>query len=133
MLTALDGPDLYLDRDVAREELGRRGQFNVIEMSSGWKVDVIFAKRRAFSRTELERRGRATILGTVMSVASAEDTVLSKLEWAKLGSSDRQLVDVAGVVKTQGPALDRSYIEEWLDELGVRHLWNRVLSSLDES
>ena len=130
LLTALEGPDVYLDRDVAHEELARRGQFNVIEMSSGWKVDVIFAKRRAFSRTELERRVRATILGTDLFVASPEDAILSKLEWAKLGGSDRQLADVSGIVKTQGTSLDRAYVEEWLDDLGVRGLWLRVLAAL---
>jgi hypothetical protein len=59
-------------------------------------------------------------------VATAEDTILAKLEWAKLGGSDRQLDDVSGILDVRGNELDLAYIEHWLDELGVRELWNRV-------
>ena len=72
------------------------------------------------------------MFGTDLFVAPPEDTVLSKLEWAKLGGSERQLVDVGGIVKTQGSRLDRAYIASWLDDLGVRELWSRVLASVDE-
>lgn len=132
LVAALQRPDTYLDAEVAREELGRRGQFNVIDVSSGWKVDVIFAKQRSFSRMELTRRVRANVLGVDLFLASAEDTVLSKLEWAKLGGSERQVRDASGIVELQGTALDRAYIEGWLDELGVRDLWERVLASSNQ-
>ncbi len=122
----LAGPDLYLDAEVARDELLRRGQFNVIDAESGWKVDVIIAKRRPFSRAELQRRIRTAMLGVELYVASAEDTLLAKLEWAKLGESERQLRDVAGIVQLQGASLDHDYIESWLDDLGVRDLWRKV-------
>jgi len=59
-------------------------------------------------------------------VATPEDTILAKLEWAKFGMSERQLRDVRGIVDVQGKSLDRDYIERWLDDLGVRELWNRV-------
>jgi hypothetical protein len=42
-----------------------------------------------------------TLLGVAIHVATAEDTVLAKLEWAKLGESERQLADVRG--KTAAP------------------------------
>jgi hypothetical protein len=125
-LAALESEDLYFDVDVARDEFRRRGQFNVIDGATSWKVDVIFRKSRAFSREELKRRIRATVLGVDVSVATVEDTILAKLEWAKLGESERQLRDVRGMLDVQGDALDREYVERWLDELGVRELWDRV-------
>ena len=39
LLVRIEGPDTYADRDVARQELGSRGQFNVIDIASGWKID----------------------------------------------------------------------------------------------
>jgi hypothetical protein len=90
-LAALSGDDVYFDADVARDELRRRGQFNVIDGSTAWKVDIIFRKGRPFSRAEMSRRVAATVLGVDVFVATAEDTVLAKLEWAKLGESERQL------------------------------------------
>lgn len=66
------------------------------------------------------------ILGTDVPTATAEDTVIAKLEWAKLGASDRQLEDVAGILRVRGPDLDFGYIERWVAELGLAEPWQRV-------
>lgn len=52
--------------------------------------------------------------------------MLAKLEWAKLGQSERQLRDVRGILEVKGDALDRAYIDRWLDVLDVRALWEGV-------
>jgi hypothetical protein len=126
LLAVLGGDGAYLDPEVARDEFRRRGQFNVIDLKTGWKADLIFRKARPFSLSELARRAPSIVLGVQVFAASAEDTVLAKLEWAKLGESERQLRDVRGILDVKGSSLDRGYIEGWLDELGVRELWDRV-------
>lgn len=125
-LAALKGDDVYFDADVAREEFRRRGQFNVIDGSTAWKVDVIFRKARPFSKEEMSRRVPAVVLGVNVFVATAEDTVLAKLEWARMGESERQLRDARALIDAKGESLDRGHIEKWLDDLGVRALWERV-------
>jgi hypothetical protein len=62
-------------------------------------------------------------------VASAEDAILTKLEWFEVGgrSSARQWNDILGIVKQQGVALDFTYLGQWADVLGVRDLLERVL------
>jgi len=130
LLRELAGDDVYLDADIAREEFKRRGQCNVIDLATAWKVDVIFRKARAFSRSELERRARTRILGVEVFIASAEDTILAKLEWAKLGE-ERQLRDVVGILEVRRDTLDRGYIERWLDVLQVRELWAKAESAAD--
>jgi hypothetical protein len=126
LLAALTGEDVYFDVDVARDELRRRGQFNIIDGSTAWKVDLIFRKGRPFSREEMSRRVPAVVLGVDVWVATAEDTILAKLEWSKMGESERQLRDVKAMLETKGASLDLTYIERWLDDLGVRELWERV-------
>jgi hypothetical protein len=126
LLTLLAEGDVYLDRNVAREELPRHGQFNVIDRSTTWKTDLIFSKPTPFGRSEFERRIQASFLGTAVFLATSEDTVLAKLEWAKLGQSEQQLRDVRSIVEVKAAELDRVYIEAWLDELGVRELWEEV-------
>jgi hypothetical protein len=69
---------------------------------------------------------RSRILGAHVFVATAEDTILAKLEWAQRGESERQLRDVAGILAMRGPDLDRVYLERWAAELGVEALLARV-------
>jgi hypothetical protein len=115
-LAALDDR-LYVDDAVAALE--RRDQFNVIDPATGWKVDLVIRKDRAFSRSEFDRRTQVVIEGMLLWMATAEDTILAKLEWGRAGGSERQLRDVAGVLSVSGAALDRAYLDRWAEELGV--------------
>lgn len=115
----------YVDADVARDALSRRSMFNMIDQDTGWKIDLIVRKDRAFSREELARRQRAMIDGTEVFVASAEDVVVSKLEWAKEGESSRQLDDVRRLLGVQ-TALDQEYVAKWVEELGLAAQWAAV-------
>ncbi len=114
----LDRTAFYVGDAVGAYE--RRDQFNLVDIRSGWKVDLIIRKERPFSRTEFARRVRADFDGVNVFVASAEDTVLAKLEWARHGGSERQLRDVIGVLGVAGDTVDVGYLRRWADDLGVR-------------
>jgi hypothetical protein len=98
--------------------------FNVIDLASGWKVDFIIRKSRPFSVEEFRRRQPAQLSDWPLFVASAEDVVVSKLEWSKLGQSKRQIEDVAGILKRRQEALDFPYLEKWVAELKLETQWN---------
>lgn len=125
-VTSLSTDDYYVDTDAARDALRRRSQFNVIDMESGWKADLIIRKSRPFSVEELGRRQPAELFGVALFVATAEDSIIAKLEWAKLGDSERQLRDVVGMVSVRGAALDLAYVDRWVSELGLVAEWERV-------
>lgn len=126
LLGALDVEHFYVDVDVAHDALRRRSMFNVIEIATGWKLDLVIRKARAFSIEEMKRRTMTRILGMDVATATAEDTVIAKLEWAKLGASDRQLEDVAGILRVQGADLDFDYIERWVAELQLAEQWQKA-------
>ncbi|HEX5060089.1 MAG TPA: hypothetical protein VFV99_12050 [Kofleriaceae bacterium] len=126
LLQRLPADRYYVDPDVARDARRRRSMFNVIDMASGWKMDLIVRKARPFSVEELQRRAKATMQGVVVDTATAEDTIIAKLEWSKAGSSERQLEDIAGILRVRGDKLDRAYIERWVDELELREQWDRA-------
>jgi len=128
-LTELPPAEYYADRETALDAFDRRAQFNVIDMATAWKADLIVRKQRSFSVEEMSRRMEGDLLGTRVFVASPEDTVISKLEWAKLGGSELQLRDASGILQLLGPGLDRAYIERWVSELGLEDLWRRVLAA----
>lgn len=127
LVAALAADGYYVDAVTARRALAARRLFNVIDPLTAFKIDLIIRKERPFSREEFSRRVRHDVAGLVMDLATAEDTILAKLEWArKAGGSERQLGDVAGILEVSGGSLDRSYILKWAEALGVADLWQRV-------
>jgi hypothetical protein len=126
LVAGLAADGWYIDADVARRALTERTQFNAIDVATGWKVDFLVRKDRPFSVEEFGRRLRAQLLGAHAWIASPEDTIVAKLEWAATGGSDRQLADVAAMVDIGGDSLDRAYIERWVAELGVLPFWRRA-------
>lgn len=131
-LDLLDTDAFYADAGAAAEALERRTSFNVIERATGWKVDLIMRRDRSFSVEELARRQRVRLLGTDTYVATAEDTIIAKLEWAMASGSERQLADIAGIVHAHGPELDYAYLDRWVRALDLDKLWREgVLRTIE--
>ena len=96
------------------------------DMATGWKIDFICRKSRPFSVTEFDRRTPQLLEGQSIFVSSAEDALLSKLEWAKLTESERQLNDAVGILIIQKDTLDREYVEHWVAALDVGDQWRKA-------
>ncbi|MEK6720898.1 MAG: hypothetical protein AABZ33_09560 [Chloroflexota bacterium] len=126
LVEGLHSAAFYVDRAAAHDALRDRSQFNAIDATTGWKIDFVLRKDRPFSKAEFERRQRLELLGTIAWIATPEDMILAKLEWAAATGSDRQLQDVAAMVDVAGDALDIRYLDEWLAELGLREDWSRL-------
>jgi hypothetical protein len=125
------GDEFYMSRKAAREAVSRRSLFNVIHLETGFKVDFIVKKTRPFSEEEFSRREKGVFLGESRWFATPEDVILAKLEWSKLGASERQFLDALNVAKVQGEKLDRSYLKKWAKELDIQKLLQRLLKNLN--
>src|SRR6185295_2957343 len=115
------------------EAVAHRRSFNLIHLDSMFKVDIFVSKGRPFDRSALARAQYRPLgsdpSGRQVRVASAEDTVLGKLEWYRAGgeTSERQWSDILGVLRTKREALDYVYLELQADGLGVRDLLDRAV------
>ncbi len=123
--------DYYLDEQALMDSVQRGFPYNVIHLDTMMKVDLIPLKKRAFTQEEA-RRAQPQILeagSQPLRVASAEDAVLTKLEWFEMGgrSSGRQWNDILGILRRQGAAIDLPYLRRWADDLGVRDLLEQAL------
>jgi hypothetical protein len=131
-LVAALSKDFYADDEMMKDAIQNHSSFNLIHYETAFKVDIFIRKLRAFDQMQLARCKKAVIAtdpDQSVYVISPEDTILSKLEWYRMGGevSDRQWRDVLGVIKTQAEALDLGYLQEWAKELKVADLLERAL------
>jgi len=117
LLHELHATEMYVGDGTAA--LLHRSQFNVIDTASGWKVDLIIRRDRPFSVVELDRRRPLVLGGVACWIASPEDCILSKLEWAATSGSERQVRDVRSLLAVQRDLLDDEYLDRWAPVLGV--------------
>jgi hypothetical protein len=123
LVKLLPESEYYVDEEAALTAQRTQGQFNVIDFATGWKVDLIVRKLRTFSRQEFDRRAVVEFQGMKIAIASAEDVLIAKLEWAKLGESQRQIDDAAGILRIRNDQLDLSYIRRWVRDLDLEEEW----------
>lgn len=116
----------YAEMEDALQAQLHQSQFHVIDERSVWKIDFIIRKHRPFSHAEFARRRLTTILGIPVYAATAEDILIAKLEWAKMGESERQLRDASGIIAIQGDNLDVPYVERWVAALSLENEWERA-------
>jgi len=114
-----------------RDAMSRRASINILHLLTGFKIDIFVQKNRPFDREVLARRIKTPVFGESegeFGLITAEDTILLKLEWYRLGGeiSDRQWNDILGVMKTQRDRLDTAYLDHWAIEIGVKDLLDRV-------
>jgi hypothetical protein len=122
----------YADVEMITDAIAHRGSFNLIHLETMFKVDVFIPKKREFDQLQLQRRTTQVIATNpeeVAFVASAEDTILAKLEWYRMGEevSDRQWHDILGILKVQAESLDLEYLRKWAGILGVSDLLDTAL------
>lgn len=128
-IQSLPSDRYYADLEAALEAHKRQSLFNVIDIRTGWKIALILRKSRAFSQEEFSRRQLVEFKDAAFFVASAEDVVIAKLEWSKLAKSQRQIEDVAAILRVRGELLDRPYLEKWIQELGLTREWTDAKSA----
>ncbi|MDD2921309.1 MAG: hypothetical protein PHQ36_03400 [Anaerolineales bacterium] len=124
--------EFYLDDEMIADAIQSHSSFNIIHRETMFKVDIFIPRPRPFLQSQLARAQRQTFTfesEVSAKFASPEDTILSKLEWYRLGGevSERQWRDILGVFKTRAGELDINYLQKWAGELTVSDLLGRAL------
>ena len=63
-----------------------------------------------------------------MCVLLREDVIIKKLEYYKLGESEKHLRDITGIMKIMDEQIDQMYITTWAEQLGLTDIWNAVIT-----
>jgi hypothetical protein len=128
--------EYYVNANTVADAVARRSCFNLIHNKTYFKVDIFAPQNRDYNRAAFQRIRKKQLVKedptTEFFIASAEDVILSKLEWYRLGdeASDRQWTDILKILEVQQHRIDRDYMQKWAAELGVADLlakaWNEA-------
>ena len=124
--------DFYRSEAAVRDAVRRKSCFNLIHLPTSFKVDVFVSRGRPFD-DESMRRATVQRLGETRTVdvpvASAEDAIVSKLEWYRLTdeTSERQWEDVSKLISLLGDELNLEYLNRAAESVGVADLLARLL------
>ena len=120
--------DYYIDEQMINEAVSRGSSFNLIHLETMIKIDVFTHKQEPYQEAALARRLSDLLVeedaDSAFYFSSPEDVVLSKLRWYEMGVrvSERQWLDVLGVIKVQGDSLDKDYLANWAKSLNLYDL-----------
>jgi hypothetical protein len=111
--------------EIISDEIQNRGQFNLLHISSGLKIDVIIKKVTAFDNSRFSRVMRTELWeGFSANLASPEDIIIKKLEYYREGGSEKHIRDIRGIISNT--EIDKSYLEEWIAKLHLQNEWSKI-------
>ena len=132
LIDAFRGARFYLSEAAVAEAIRSKRMFNLLEVTTGEKVDFWGLTNSPFDQSHFARRQRIDLGEQFVDISSPEDTILMKLVWCKQsGGSEKQLNDVLRIYELQGKLLDDGYLKKWVAELHVEDLWQRVLDEAE--
>jgi hypothetical protein len=118
--------EFYADATMIRDSFARGRAANLIHLGTAWKFDLFPLQEDQYSRVSFTRRSFREVRpdgqdAVECAVATAEDTILRKLEWYRAGgeTSERQWDDIRGIWEATSGRLDTGYLRKWADELKV--------------
>jgi hypothetical protein len=123
----------YIDEEMISEAIRQRSSFNFIHLETMIKIDVFIFSEEPYQNEVLKRKKMDTIqeggAGGEFYFCSPEDIILTKLQWYETGGrvSERQWLDIIGVLKIQGNLLDVDYLKRWAKKLQLVELLEKAL------
>lgn len=122
------GPRYYMSPQAAQEAMEKAGMFNIIDTDTGLKADLwILERSNEYRAASFERRKEVELFGIKAFLASAEDVILSKLDWyRRSGETTQQLKDAKAVYQMQKERLDFDYLKRWAEALDLVNLMEKA-------
>ena len=122
-LTGALGADYHADANAIAAGIRDGRPWNIIHTPTVVKIDLIPRKDTVYRRAEFERRSRIALAEVPLWIVSVEDLILSKLEWSRESRSEQQRRDVGLLLEAP---LDRAYLDQWAERLGLDGLLKEV-------
>jgi hypothetical protein len=123
--------DYYIPINRAKQAARQKGMFNLLNNQTILKIDCVILKENEFEKNAFARRRKVDYSGEFeVCIISKEDLILSKLLWAKKSGSERQLLDVASIIRN---GYDKTYVSEWIEKLELQNVFEQSLELLKQN
>ncbi len=111
--------------EVLKAEIVARGQFNLLDHDSGLKIDIVVRKQSPHSIEEFRRRKKMAFSKNFSAyIASPEDIIIKKLEFYRLGGSEKHIGDIRGILANT--SIDKEYLDSWIQKLSLQSAWSKI-------
>jgi hypothetical protein len=126
----------YIDAEMIADAIRKNSSFNLIHLETMIKIDVFIHENQPYQNEAFQRKRKDTLEDTgkiQFYISSPEDIIINKLQWYKIGGlvSERQWLDIIGVVKVQADLLDKKYLKKWSKILGLSSLLKNAFAEAD--
>ena len=101
----------YFHKEAIVEDLKHRILFNIIHIDEGFKFDFIPKKRDEYSDEQFRRKKYLKIDGFHAWALTAEDLIISKLQWIQQSKSVFQMKDLEEILTRKD--IDMDYLMLW--------------------
>ena len=123
--------DYYIPIHRAKDAVRQKKMFNVLNNQTILKIDCVVLKESEYDLNAFLRRSKVNYSGNFdVWIISKEDLILSKLNWAKNTKSERQMLDVASIIRN---GFDEDYVKIWARKLGVEMLLEECFELLNKN
>lgn len=127
------GKSYYIEESMIRNAINNSSSFNLIHFETSMKIDIFILKNIPYDEESFKRRIKDILdesINREFFFTSPEDIIINKLQWYEMGEkiSERQWLDVLGVIKVQGESLDKNYLQLWSKKLEIFDLLTKAFA-----
>lgn len=127
------GKDYQRDPQSRFETVTGTSKTVVTERTTGFIIEIFGLSDDPHDQARFARRRMIEIQGRSTWILTAEDVLVTKLNWLLRANRQKDLQDIRNVIAVQGDAINWPYVERWCDQHGSLELLNKIRADLHES
>ena len=124
------GPSFRLEPQASFETISSTHRYVIAALDLPFKIELFLLSGDPHDRERFRRRKPQAIYTRTAYLPTAEDVIITKLNWARSRPHGKNAEDVRSVLAVRSEELDWNYIYGWCDQHGTRQLLDSIRQSI---